>query len=110
MSLVSAKVPMIMTAHILLPKIDAELPASLSRKILSGILRDAKFDGVILADDLGMGAITKLRSAGRFRRVNVSGWQRHGAALSRLGAWSELYSSAFRRLAAGENLTTMNGS
>lgn len=59
MALVSAKVPMIMTAHILLPEIDAKLPASLSRKILSGILRSAKFDGVILADDLGMGAITK---------------------------------------------------
>jgi beta-N-acetylhexosaminidase len=63
MSLVAAKVPMIMTAHILLPEIDAELPASLSRKILRGILREAQFDGVILADDLGMGAITKLRSA-----------------------------------------------
>jgi beta-N-acetylhexosaminidase len=56
-ALISAKVPMIMTAHIFLPKIDAEFPASLSRKVLSGILRDAKFDGVILADDLAMGAI-----------------------------------------------------
>ncbi len=62
MALISAKVPMIMTAHILLPEIDAELPASLSRKILGGLLRDTKFDGVILADDLGMGAITKRRS------------------------------------------------
>ncbi len=56
-ALISAKIPMIMTAHIFLPEIDAEFPASLSRNVLSGILRDAKFDGVILADDLAMGAI-----------------------------------------------------
>jgi beta-N-acetylhexosaminidase len=66
-ALISAKVPMIMTAHIFLPEIDAEFPASLSRKALSGILRNAKFDGVILADDLAMGAIantwTPLESA-----------------------------------------------
>jgi beta-N-acetylhexosaminidase len=62
MELISAKVPMIMTAHIFLPEIDAEFPASLSRKILRGILRDANFDGVILADDLAMGAIAKVRA------------------------------------------------
>jgi beta-N-acetylhexosaminidase len=56
-ALISAKVPMVMTAHIFLPEIDAEFPASLSRKVISGILRGAKFDGVILADDLAMGAV-----------------------------------------------------
>jgi beta-N-acetylhexosaminidase len=56
-ALISAKVPMIMTAHIFLPEIDAEFPASLSRSVLSGILRGTRFDGVILADDLAMGAI-----------------------------------------------------
>jgi beta-N-acetylhexosaminidase len=56
-ALISAKVPMIMTAHIFLPEIDAKFPASLSCQVLSGILRGAKFDGVILADDLAMGAI-----------------------------------------------------
>ena len=61
--LISAKVPMIMTAHIFLPEIDADFPASLSRKMLHGILRDADFDGVILADDLAMGAIAKVRAA-----------------------------------------------
>jgi len=59
MALLSIKVPMIMTAHIFLPQIDAKFPASLSRKLLSGILRAAKFDGVILADDLAMGAIAR---------------------------------------------------
>jgi beta-N-acetylhexosaminidase len=62
MKLISAKVPMIMTAHIFLPEIDAQFPASLSRKILHEILRDTDFDGVILADDLAMGAIAKVRA------------------------------------------------
>ena len=58
-------VPMIMTAHILLPEIDPERPASLSRKLLSDVLRQRmEFDGVILADDLGMGAIAKRYGVG----------------------------------------------
>jgi beta-N-acetylhexosaminidase len=57
---VAAGVPLIMTAHILLPQIDPQNPASLSRIVLDGILRQhMAFDGVILADDLGMGAIGK---------------------------------------------------
>jgi beta-N-acetylhexosaminidase len=51
---------LIMTAHILLPQIDPENPASLSRFMLNDVLRhNLKFNGVILADDLGMGAIAK---------------------------------------------------
>src|SRR6202521_4647144 len=57
---VAAGVPLIMTAHILLPQIDPERRASLSRKILDGILRRRMgFNGLILADDLGMGAIAR---------------------------------------------------
>jgi len=57
---VAAGVPVVMTAHILLPKIDAEQPASLSRTMLDGVLRRRMgFRGIILADDLGMGAIAK---------------------------------------------------
>ena len=57
---VDAGVPLVMTAHILLPKIDPDHPASLSRAMLDGVLRRRLgFGGVILADDLGMGAIAK---------------------------------------------------
>ncbi len=57
---VAAGVPLVMTAHILLPRIDADRPASLSRKMLDGVLRRRMgFSGVILADDLGMGAIAR---------------------------------------------------
>ncbi len=57
---ISAGVPLIMTAHILLPEIDPARPASLSRMMLSGMLRQRLgFRGVVLADDLGMGAIAR---------------------------------------------------
>jgi beta-N-acetylhexosaminidase len=57
---IAAGVPLVMTAHILLPQIDPERPASLSRKMLDGVLRQSMgFAGVILADDLGMGAIAR---------------------------------------------------
>jgi beta-N-acetylhexosaminidase len=62
---VKAGVPLVMTAHILLPQIDAENPASLSRTMIDGVLRRAmQFTGLILADDLGMGAIAKQYGAG----------------------------------------------
>jgi len=49
----------VMIAHILLPKIDAAFPASLSKKIITGILRDEMgYDGVVITDDLTMKAIT----------------------------------------------------
>jgi beta-N-acetylhexosaminidase len=57
---ISRGVPLIMTAHILLPQIDPERPASLSRRMLAGTLRQQLgFRGAILADDLGMGAIAR---------------------------------------------------
>ena len=49
-----------MTAHILLSRIDPNRPASISQRVIEGLLRrELHFDGVILADDLGMGAISR---------------------------------------------------
>jgi beta-N-acetylhexosaminidase len=62
---VAVAMPTIMTAHILLPQIDPENPASLSRIVIHGILRrHMGFRGVILADDLGMGAIARRYAPG----------------------------------------------
>ena len=48
----------LMTAHVLLPAIDAELPATLSPAILTGLLRQRLgYDGVIVSDDLEMAAV-----------------------------------------------------
>ena len=55
-----AGVAFIMTAHVLVPSLDEEQPATLSPTIVQGMLREELgFDGVILSDDLEMKAIAK---------------------------------------------------
>lgn len=57
-ALIAAGVPMILTAHVKFLDIDKRNPATLSKKVLQGILRDElSFTGVILSDDLDMQAI-----------------------------------------------------
>lgn len=55
----AAGAPAVMTAHVLTPGLEPEnLPATLSRRMLSGVLRGRLgFDGVIFTDSLGMGAV-----------------------------------------------------
>ena len=51
---------MVMTAHIINRNIDSEYPATLSPLFLQDILRQQlKFNGVIVSDDMQMGAITE---------------------------------------------------
>lgn len=50
----------VMVAHILFPKLDPNYPASLSKVIIGDHLRGKfKYDGVVITDDLSMGAISK---------------------------------------------------
>lgn len=51
-------VPIVMVGHIKIPQIDPDYPATLSSFAI-GVLRDEmQYRGVIITDDLGMGAIT----------------------------------------------------
>jgi beta-N-acetylhexosaminidase len=58
---ISAGVDSVMTAHVALPALTGdELPATLSPKVTTELLRrELKFDGLVVTDSLGMGAITK---------------------------------------------------
>jgi beta-N-acetylhexosaminidase len=57
---IDAGVAFIMTAHVLVPALDEERPATLSPKVVQAILRDElDFAGAILSDDLEMKAIAK---------------------------------------------------
>ena len=52
---IAAGLAAVMTAHILFPALDPELPATLSPAILTGLLREELgFDGLIITDDLEM--------------------------------------------------------
>lgn len=55
-----SRVDMVMAAHILFPKIDAKWPATLSEIFLKDMLRkDFRYRGLVITDDLGMGALVK---------------------------------------------------
>jgi beta-N-acetylhexosaminidase len=57
---IAAGVATIMTAHVLMPAIDPERPATLSTRIVTGMLREGlSYDGVILSDDLEMKAVAR---------------------------------------------------
>ncbi len=57
-AMIQAKVPMIMTAHILFPALDDTYPATLSPKILSELLRlKLGYNGIVVTDDLNMKAL-----------------------------------------------------
>lgn len=60
-SAIKAGVDSIMTAHLAVPALDSpDTPATLSTKILSGVLRDElNFKGIIVTDALEMGGIAK---------------------------------------------------
>ena len=55
---IAAGAPAIMTAHIMFTELDSELPATLSNKVISGLLREKmEFDGLVITDCLEMKAI-----------------------------------------------------
>ena len=61
---VKARVDMIMMAHIIVEDIDPELPCSLSPKAHQILRNELKYKGLILSDDMQMGAITQHRGTG----------------------------------------------
>jgi len=57
---VDAGASALMTAHTIFPAYDDEYPATLSKKILTDLLRgEMGFDGIIVSDAIGMAAILK---------------------------------------------------
>ena len=64
----------VMLAHVMFPEIDSKNPASLSKKIVTGWLREQLgFDRhVVLTDDLDMGAITKRYGRGEDVKLAIS--------------------------------------
>jgi beta-N-acetylhexosaminidase len=58
-TMIQAGAKIIMTAHIVYPRIDPEHSATLSHLLLTDVLRaDLGFEGAITTDDIGMGAVS----------------------------------------------------
>lgn len=52
----------ILVSHNVIESIDSTLPASLSKDVIDILKNDMKFTGIIMTDDLSMGAITELQA------------------------------------------------
>ncbi|MCW5851206.1 MAG: beta-N-acetylhexosaminidase [Anaerolineae bacterium] len=60
---IAAGVALVMTTHILFPALDPNHPSTLSRAILTGLLRDRLgFEGVVITDSMEMAGITQSRT------------------------------------------------
>ncbi|WP_228101014.1 beta-N-acetylhexosaminidase [Paenibacillus donghaensis] len=56
----------VMIAHLLMPRIDPDHPASFSKKVITDLLRgELGFQGVVISDDMTMGAIEKNYDIGK---------------------------------------------
>ena len=56
---IDADVAGIMTAHVLVPALDERVPATLSRPIVTGLLRqELHYDGIVFTDDLDMKGVS----------------------------------------------------
>lgn len=64
---IGAGVASVMTAHVLLPVLDPDRPATLSRAVLSLLRETLGFDGLVFSDDLDMKAV-----AGRFSAREIA--------------------------------------
>jgi beta-N-acetylhexosaminidase len=58
---IEARIPMLMTSHLLLPRIDPREPVTLSRRFGHEVLRgELGFKGVVVSDDIGMKAVSRM--------------------------------------------------
>ncbi|NND41331.1 MAG: glycoside hydrolase family 3 protein [Silicimonas sp.] len=53
-----ADLPMVMTAHIVLPEIDPEVPVTLSAEGIGYLRKRIGIDGLVMSDDISMGALS----------------------------------------------------
>lgn len=67
----------VMSAHILVPALDPDLPATLSRRILTGLLREELgYDGLIVTDGMEMQAIAAVYGIERGSVLAIAGRRR----------------------------------
>ncbi|WP_052326776.1 beta-N-acetylhexosaminidase [Deinococcus peraridilitoris] len=97
-----ADVPAVMTAHIVYPALDETRPATLSERVLSGLLREAwNYGGVIITDSMGMKAIDDHFGRGEAAVMALAAGADMVMALGRRSAQEETLQTVERALAEG---------
>jgi len=100
---VEAGVATVMTSHLVVREIDEDRPATLSREVIGGLLRkELGFTGVVVTDDLAMGAVAKHWTPGQIAVLAATA----GCDLLELGkghdAQVEIIEALIRALESGE--------
>ncbi len=92
----------VMLAHVMFPKLDPVYPASLSRRIVTGWLRDQLgFDKhLVMTDDLDMGAIVERYGRGEDAKLAIAAGNDLAMICHRTGSAEAVY-QAIRELPLG---------
>ena len=99
----AAQLPSIMTAHIVYPTIDPDLPATLSKKILTGLLRErGGYQGVIVTDSMGMKAIDDHYGRGDAAVMSISAGADMVEALGSLESQVQTFEAVEAAAASGK--------
>lgn len=70
-ALAKCGVASIMTAHVLLERIDSEHPATLSRAAIGCLREDLGYDGLVFTDDIEMAAVADRYDPGELTRLSL---------------------------------------
>ena len=98
--------PAVMTAHIIYDALDAGYPATLSEKVLSGLLRrDWGYRGVIITDSMGMQAIDAHYGRGEAAVLSLRAGADMVMALGRREAQQDTLNAVQAALDGGLNVT-----
>jgi Beta-glucosidase-related glycosidases len=107
----NVNVPAVMVAHAAYPQLDLQetaqngtlLPSSLSRKFVDGLLRsELGFDGLVLTDDLEMGAILKNYGIGEACRLAIHAGEDMLAVCAGVDSIYRGYNAVLKAVQTGE--------
>ncbi|MCM2535436.1 hypothetical protein NDK43_27740 [Neobacillus pocheonensis] len=100
---IAAGVDSIMTAHVIINAIDPKLPATLSKKVLTGLLRKQMgFNGIIVTDSMSMNAIDKHWGAGQAAIMAINAGADIVMASGSYKHQLETYNALYHALKSGE--------
>ena len=98
----ASRVDGMMICHAKYPHLDPEFPASLSQKIIGGILRgEFGFDGLVMTDDLDMGAILNHYQLDEMLRLAIAAGNDLAMICHRVECVREAH-AIFQKLPAGQ--------
>lgn len=87
----TAQAASMMSAHVVYPALDAELPASLSPRVMQGLVREQwRFDGILISDGLDTASVRERHMAGQIALRSVTAGSDMAMVLERPAAVAAL--------------------